>query len=143
MGISFAFQTTCTLKNRTILKQWIKLVIENNNKKVGEIAYIFCSDEQLLEINKEFLNHDYYTDIITFDYSETDVVSGDMFISIDRIKDNAKILGVAYKEELHRVIIHGILHLLGNKDKTETESENMRKLEDECLSVLSTFIKEK
>ena len=66
-----------------------------------------------------------------------------MFISIDRIKDNAKILGVAYKEELHRVIIHGILHLLGNKDKTETESENMRKLEDECLSVLSTFIKEK
>ncbi|MBO5843307.1 MAG: rRNA maturation RNase YbeY [Bacteroidales bacterium] len=143
MGISFAFQTTCTLKNRTILKQWIKLVIENNNKKVGEIAYIFCSDEQLLEINKEFLNHDYYTDIITFDYSETDVVSGDMFISIDRIKDNAKILGVAYQEELHRVIIHGILHLLGNKDKTETESENMRKLEDECLSVLSTFIKEK
>ena len=142
MGISFAFQTTCTLKNRTILKQWIKLVIENNNKKVGEIAYIFCSDEQLLEINKEFLNHDYYTDIITFDYSETDVVSGDMFISIDRIKDNAKILGVAYQEELHRVIIHGILHLLGNKDKTETESENMRKLEDECLSVLSTFIKE-
>ena len=139
MGISFAFQTTCTLKNRTILKQWIKLVIENNNKKVGEIAYIFCSDEQLLEINKEFLNHDYYTDIITFDYSETDVVSGDMFISIDRIKDNAKILGVAYQEELHRVIIHGILHLLGNKDKTETESENMRKLEDECLSVLSTF----
>lgn len=143
MGISFAFQTTCTLKNRTILKQWIKLVIENNNKKVGEIAYIFCSDEQLLEINKEFLNHDYYTDIITFDYSETDVVSGDMFISIDRIKDNAKILGVAYQEELHRVIIHGILHLLGNKDNTETESENMRKLEDECLSVLSTFIKEK
>ncbi|MBQ2376280.1 MAG: rRNA maturation RNase YbeY [Bacteroidales bacterium] len=143
MGISFAFQTTCTLKNRTILKQWIKLVIENNNKKVGEIAYIFCSDEQLLEINKEFLNHDYYTDIITFDYSETDVVSGDMFISIDRIKDNAKILGVAYQEELHRVIIHGILHLLGNKDKTETESENMRKLEDDCLSVLSTFIKEK
>ena len=143
MGISFAFQSTCTLKNRTILKQWIKLVIENNNKKVGEIAYIFCSDEQLLEINKEFLNHDYYTDIITFDYSETDVVSGDMFISIDRIKDNAKILGVAYQEELHRVIIHGILHLLGNKDKTETESENMRKLEDECLSVLSTFIKEK
>ena len=143
MGMSFALQTTCTLKNRTILKQWIKLVIENNNKKVGEIAYIFCSDEQLLEINKEFLNHDYYTDIITFDYSETDVVSGDMFISIDRIRDNAKILGVAYQEELHRVIIHGILHLLGNKDKTETESENMRKLEDECLSVLSTFIKEK
>ena len=143
MGISFAFQTNCSLKKRTILKQWIKAIVENNKKEVGEISYIFCSDEQLLKINKEFLNHDYYTDIITFDYSETDVVSGDMFISIDRIKDNAKILGVAYQEELHRVIIHGILHLLGNKDKTETESENMRKLEDECLSVLSTFIKEK
>ena len=143
MGISFAFQTTCTLKNRTILKQWIKLVIENNNKKVGEIAYIFCSDEQLLEINKEFLNHDYYTDIITFDYSETDVVSGDLFISIDRIKDNAKILNIPYKEELHRVIIHGILHLLGNKDKTESESKKMRLLEDECLSVLFSFLNEK
>lgn len=143
MGISFAFQTTCTLKNRTILKQWIKLVIENNNKKVGEIAYIFCSDEQLLEINKEFLNHDYYTDIITFDYSETDIVSGDLFISIDRIKDNAKTLDVSYQEELHRVIIHGILHLLGFKDKTDEESQNMRLLENECLSDLLTFINQK
>ena len=114
MGISFAFQTTCSLKNRTVL-----------------------------EINKEFLNHDYYTDIITFDYSETDVVSGDLFISIDRIKDNAKILNIPYKEELHRVIIHGILHLLGNKDKTESESKKMRLLEDECLSVLFSFLNEK
>jgi rRNA maturation RNase YbeY len=97
----------------------------------------------LLEINKEFLNHDYYTDIITFDYSEADVVSGDLFISIDRIKDNAKTLKTPYQEELHRVIIHGILHLLGNKDKTESESENMRRLENDCLSVLSTFINKK
>ncbi len=143
MGISFAFQTNCTLKNRTILKQWIKSTIENDNKQLGEISYIFCSDEQLLEINKEFLNHDYYTDIITFDYSEADVVSGDLFISIDRIKDNAKTLRTPYQEELHRVIIHGILHLLGNKDKTESESENMRRLENDCLSVLSTFINKK
>ena len=88
MGISFAFQTNCSLKKRTILKQWITTIVENNKKEVGEISYIFCSDEQLLEINKEFLNHDYYTDIITFDYSEADVISGDLFISIERIKDN-------------------------------------------------------
>ena len=143
MGISFAFQTNCSFKKRTILKQWIKTIVENNKKEVGEISYIFCSDEQLLEINKEFLNHDYYTDIITFDYSETDVVSGDLFISIERIKDNAKTLKTSYQEELHRVIIHGVLHLLGYKDKTEEESENMRKLEDECLLILSTYINEK
>lgn len=143
MGISFAFQTNCSLKKRTILKQWIKTIVENNKKEVGEISYIFCSDGQLLEINKEFLNHDYYTDIITFDYSETDVVSGDLFISIERIKDNAKTLKTSYQEELHRVIIHGVLHLLGYKDKTEEESENMRKLEDECLLILSTYINEK
>lgn len=143
MGISFAFQTNCSLKKRTILKQWIKTIVENNKKEVGEISYIFCSDEQLLEINKEFLNHDYYTDIITFDYSETDVASGDLFISIERIKDNAKTLKTSYQEELHRVIIHGVLHLLGYKDKTEEESENMRKLEDECLLILSTYINEK
>jgi rRNA maturation RNase YbeY len=143
MGISFAVQTTFTLKNRTILKNWIKRTIERNNKQLGEISYIFCSDEQLLEINKEFLNHDYYTDIITFDYSEADIVSGDLFISIDRIKDNAKTLDVSYKEELHRVIIHGILHLLGFKDKTDEESQNMRLLENECLSDLLTFINQK
>lgn len=143
MGISFAFQTNFSLKKRTILKQWIKAIVENNKKEVGEISYIFCSDEQLLKINKEFLNHDYYTDIITFDYSETDVVSGDLFISIERIKDNAKTLKTSYQEELHRVIIHGVLHLLGYKDKTEEESENMRKLEDECLLILSTYINEK
>lgn len=143
MGISFAFQTNFSLKKRTILKQWIKAIVENNKKEVGEISYIFCSDEQLLKINKEFLNHDYYTDIITFDYSETDVVSGDLFISIERIKDNAQTLNTSYQEELHRVIIHGVLHLLGYKDKTEEESENMRKLEDECLLILSTYINEK
>ena len=143
MGISFAFQTNCSLKKRTILKQWITTIVENNKKEVGEISYIFCSDEQLLEINKEFLNHDYYTDVITFDYSEADVISGDLFISIERIKDNAKTLKTSYQEELHRVIIHGVLHLLGYKDKTEVESENMRKLEDECLLILSTYINEK
>lgn len=143
MNINFAFQTSCTLKNRRILKQWIKTIVENHNKTIGEISYIFCTDDQLLEINKEFLNHDYYTDIITFDYSESEEVSGDLFISIDRIKDNAKVLKNPYQEELHRVIIHGILHLLGFKDKTEKESQKMRQLEDESLSVLLTLLNKK
>lgn len=143
MNIQFAFQTPCTLKNRTILKKWIETIVNNHNKELGDISYIFCSDEQLLEINKEYLNHDYYTDIITFDYSEAELVSGDMFISIDRIKDNAKALKVPYQEELHRVIIHGVLHLLGFKDKTESESQKMRQLEDESLSVLLTFLNQK
>lgn len=143
MNIQFAFQTPCTLKNRTILKKWIETIVNNHNKELGDISYIFCSDEQLLEINKEYLNHDYYTDIITFDYSEAELVSGDMFISIDRIKDNAKALKVTYQEELHRVIIHGVLHLLGFKDKTESESQKMRQLEDESLSVLLTLLNQK
>ncbi len=143
MNIQFAFQTPCTLKNRTILKKWIETIVNNHNKELGDISYIFCSDEQLLEINKEYLNHDYYTDIITFDYSEAERISGDMFISIDRIKDNAKALKVPYQEELHRVIIHGVLHLLGFKDKTESESQKMRQLEDESLSVLLTFLNQK
>lgn len=143
MNIQFSFQTPCTLKNRTILKKWIETIVNNHNKELGDISYIFCSDEQLLEINKEYLNHDYYTDIITFDYSEAELVSGDMFISIDRIKDNAKALKVPYQEELHRVIIHGVLHLLGFKDKTESESQKMRQLEDESLSVLLTFLNQK
>ncbi|MBO7277207.1 MAG: rRNA maturation RNase YbeY [Bacteroidales bacterium] len=143
MNIQFAFQTPCTLKNRTILKKWIEAIINKYEKELGDISYIFCSDEQLLEINKEYLNHDYYTDIITFDYSEAEIVSGDMFISIDRIKDNAKALKVPYQEELHRVIIHGVLHLLGFKDKTESESQKMRQLEDESLSVLLTFLNQK
>lgn len=140
MNISFAFQTSCTLKHRTVLKQWIKTIIEQEEKVPGDISYIFCSDEQLLEINKEYLNHDYYTDIITFDYSEADEVSGDMFISIDRIKDNAKELKVSYQEELYRVIIHGVLHLLGYKDKTEEESEQMREMENKSLSVLFNIL---
>ncbi len=143
MGINFSFQTTFTLKNRMVLKQWIKNTIEANNKEMGDISYIFCSDDQLLDINKEFLNHDYYTDVITFDYSETENVSGDIFISIDRIRDNAKILELSYLDELHRVIIHGVLHLLGFKDKTKEESKNMRRLEDECLSELLTLLNKK
>ena len=115
MGINFSFQTTFTLKNRMVLKQWIKNTIEANNKEMGDISYIFCSDDQLLDINKEFLNHDYYTDVITFDYSETENVSGDIFISIDRIRDNAKILELSYLDEYELLTKYNLLPSLSIK----------------------------
>lgn len=115
--------------------QWIKKCINKNKKEVGDISYIFCSDEYLLKINQDYLNHDYYTDIITFDYCEKDIISGDIFISIDRIKDNADRLDITFKNELDRVIIHGIIHLLGQKDKTEEEAKEMRIKEDYYLSL--------
>lgn len=114
---------------------WIKLVAHSYKKNVGEISYIFCSDEKILEINKQYLNHDYYTDIITFDYTENDEISGDIFISLDTVKSNSEKFGTEYMEELHRVIIHGILHLCGFKDKTQEEEKLMREKEDEALKL--------
>ena len=104
-----------TLRNKTILKKWISATINKEKRKVGDITFIFCSDEYLLHINKQYLQHDTYTDIITFDYSEGDSaqpVSGDIFISIERVKENAEKFSTTFENELHRVIIHGVLHLL-------------------------------
>lgn len=103
------------------------------NKTCGDVTLIFCSDDYLLEINKKYLNHDYYTDVITFDYSDNQRVSGDLFISIDRVLDNAKSLQVVAKEELIRVVYHGVLHLVGYKDKTEEEKKVMTSKENEYL----------
>lgn len=103
---------------------------------LGDITFVFCSDEELLGVNKEFLNHDYYTDIITFDYSEGSVISGDLFISIDRVKENALSFNVQITEELHRVAFHGVLHLLGYNDKTEAEVIIMRSKENHYLNKL-------
>lgn len=125
-----------TLKNKTLLKQWIASTIEKKKRKTGEIAFIFCSDEHLLNINNEFLNHDTFTDIITFDYSKENhllPISGDIFISVDRVKENASKFSKSFEVELHRVIIHGILHLLGYTDKTKTTKAEMTKQEDLCL----------
>ena len=122
MAIQFSFQTNYPLKSRTKIKQWIKQVIEAKGKKTGNITYIFCDDEYLLEVNKQYLKHDYYTDVITFDYVENDLISGDIFISTDRVRENALAFGSSETEELHRVIIHGALHLLGLKDKSEKEA---------------------
>jgi len=112
---------------------WIKLVAAQYSKKVGEIAYIFCDDKKILEVNKEYLHHDYFTDIITFDYSEKNVISGDIFISVDTVRSNAEQLGLNYNDELYRVIIHGILHLCGLNDKGPGERLIMETAENEAL----------
>ena len=115
---------------------WIKAVAANHNKKIGEIAYIFCSDEKILEVNREYLQHDYYTDIITFDYCEDNLLNGDIFISLDTIKTNAEQFGTKYETELHRVIIHGILHLCGIDDKAPGARQVMEEAENRALSLL-------
>lgn len=114
---------------------WIKRVAAKYGKKTGDIAYIFCSDEKILEVNREYLQHDYYTDIITFDYSEREIISGDLFISLDTVKTNAEKFGTPYEEELYRTIIHGILHLCGINDKGPGEREIMEKNENEALAM--------
>ena len=114
---------------------WIKAVAATYGKKVGDIAYIFCDDEKILEVNREYLQHDYYTDIITFDYCEEDTLNGDLFISLDTVRTNAEMLGVEYVQELHRVIIHGVLHLCGINDKGEGEREIMEAAEDKALAM--------
>ena len=123
-----------TIKRREV-SNWIKSVAISYDKKVGEIAYIFCTDEKILEINNQYLNHDYYTDIITFDYSEANVISGDLFISLETVKSNAEKFETDYCEESYRVIIHGILHLCGLKDKSSEEELVMRQEEEKALKL--------
>ena len=113
---------------------WIKAVAASYGKKIGEIAYIFCSDEKILEVNRQYLQHDYYTDIITFDYCEGNRLSGDLFISLDTVRTNA---GGDYRRELHRVIIHGILHLCGINDKGPGEREIMEEAENKALGLIT------
>lgn len=115
---------------------WIERVAAGYGKRVGEVHYIFCSDERILEVNREFLRHDYYTDHIGFDYSVDNILSGDLFLSLDTIRSNAEQLGEQYGRELHRVIIHGILHLIGFKDKTPSERREMESAEDAALEML-------
>lgn len=115
---------------------WVKAVAASYGKKVGEIAYIFVDDEEILRVNREYLQHDYYTDIITFDYTEGDTISGDLFISLDTVRTNAEQFDKPYEEELHRVIIHGILHLCGINDKGPGEREIMEAAEDKALAML-------
>lgn len=122
--------------DREMVKKWVVGVAGKFGKTVGTLTYIFCNDEKILQVNREFLKHDYYTDIITFDYSTRRRISGDMFISLDTIRSNAEMLGRTYDDELRRVVIHGVLHLLGINDKGPGEREVMERHEDEALSML-------
>lgn len=134
--LAFYFEDIKPLKlQRKTLINTIVFLIANENFVQGDISIIFCSDEYLLKINEQYLGHNYYTDIVTFDYVENSVISGDLFISIDRVRDNAKELNIAFKEELNRVIIHGVLHLTGYKDKTEAEKTVMREKENFYLRI--------
>lgn len=118
------------------VSNWIEAIASKYNKNVGDLSYLFCDDEQILEANKQYLQHDYYTDIITFDYSEEDTISGDILISIDTVKSNSEELETDFIEELHRVIIHGVLHLCGINDTSEGEEIEMRNEEDKALQML-------
>lgn len=131
-----AQQTELPIFNQLAVNEWIKQVARNHNRVVGPLTYIFCSDDRIIEVNRQFLNHDYFTDIITFDYSSHKRISGDMFISMDTVKSNAELFQRAYNEELMRVVIHGVLHLCGINDKGPGEREIMEAHEDDALAIL-------
>ncbi len=132
--IHFFYENTSEIIEENI-KPWIEKIIITEEKRLGVINYIFCDDEYLLKINQDFLQHDYYTDIITFDSVRGKTISGEIFVSLQRIKDNASLISKNYEEETRRVIAHGILHLCGYKDKTEEEQKTMRAKEDFYLSL--------
>jgi rRNA maturation RNase YbeY len=135
LKVRFFFQKVkINLSNRTTLKTFIASIFKKEGKRLESINYIFCSDNALLKINRQFLKHDYYTDIITFDFSENSTIRGEVYISIDRIKDNARHLGVSIESELLRVVFHGSLHLCGYKDKTPKDKCEIRKKEDYYLN---------
>lgn len=139
MAISFSNENIrFSLKRKAELKRWIKRIIRNEKRKEGNLNYIFTSDESLLKINIEFLKHNTYTDIITFNYNEEKITSGDIFISVDRVKENAQKFDVKFEDELHRVMIHGVLHLCGYKDKSKTDTMVMRKKENYALRKLKS-----
>lgn len=122
--------------HQAAVSSWIREVAKTYGKKVGDISYIFCSDEKILEVNRQYLQHDYYTDIITFDYTEGNKISGDLFISLETVKTNSEAFHTLYNEELHRTIIHGILHLCGINDKGPGEREIMEANENSALAIL-------
>jgi rRNA maturation RNase YbeY len=138
--------TDFKLTRQKVLKDWIKKILSQHSLKVGDINYLFTNDEEVLKVNQEFLGHDYYTDIITFDTSDygfpgvdEDKVSSDIVISVDSVRENAKLYGATFEDELHRVIIHGILHLIGYDDHEEEDKKQMRNAEDQALLLLKEY----
>lgn len=133
--IEFFSEDTEFVVDKQQLVEWITTVIESEGKTLVAISFIFCSDDFLLKINQQHLQHDYYTDIITFDYCEGKLTSGDLFISVDRVKENADDLNIRFEDELHRVMVHGVLHLLGYKDKTTKHKAEMTTKENHYLGI--------
>uniref|UniRef100_UPI0040479288 rRNA maturation RNase YbeY n=1 Tax=Flavobacterium sp. TaxID=239 RepID=UPI0040479288 len=133
--INFNYETDFILENETDYEDWITLSIQSEKKSLGELTYVFCDDDYLHKINVEYLNHDTLTDIISFNYTEGDVISGDIFISVERVKDNASDFNTSFNEELKRVIIHGVMHYCGYKDKSKEDELLMRNKEDEKIAM--------
>lgn len=135
-SISFSYnETPFRLRQSRFIKQWIGKVAALHKREIEAVGVVFCTDDFLLGLNQQFLSHDYYTDIITFDYCEGKRLTGEIYISIDRVRDNARQLGVPVTEELHRVLAHGFLHLIGFTDTTDASRNRMRKEEDRALSL--------
>lgn len=133
--ISFNYESDFILEQEPVYASWIETIILSENKTLGEISYVFCDDDYLHAINMQYLNHDTLTDIISFDYTEGDVISGDIFVSIERVKDNAIDFKVTFEEELKRVLAHGVLHYCGYKDKTDSDATLMRTKENEKIKL--------
>jgi len=138
--IQFNFLEPLDLRDRNRLKRFLATLFKKEGKSLDELQYIFCSDNYLLEINRQYLNHDYYTDIITFDLSEKgQSINAEIYISVDRVRENAREFGSSLKQELHRVIFHGALHLCGYKDKTANQKKEMRQMEEKYLALWTRF----
>ncbi|WP_299159563.1 rRNA maturation RNase YbeY [uncultured Eudoraea sp.] len=133
--INYHYEGKFHLEDSNKYTSWIKNILESENAQLGELSYIFCTDEYLIELNQKYLKHNSYTDIITFDYSEKDIISGEIYISVDRVRENALHFNEEFNKELQRVMAHGVLHLLGYKDKTEKEREKMRTKENEKIKM--------
>lgn len=131
----FTEDTDFRFKGRALNNRWLRMVAESEIKRVGDLSIIFCSDNYILDVNMRYLQHDYFTDIITFDYCEGNRLSGDLFISVDSVRENALFYGTEFSDELNRVMVHGLLHLIGYDDHTEEEQKTMREKEDYYLSV--------
>ena len=133
--VSYFFEdTNFKFNRRRLTSQWLKFTAESEIKRIGQVNIIFCSDNYILDINQKYLQHDYFTDIITFDYCEGNTLSGDLFISVDTVRENAIFYGTEFDDELNRVIVHGLLHLIGYDDHSEEDQKTMRSKEDYYLA---------
>lgn len=123
----------------SLIEKWLDVVASHYVKCLGKLSFVFCDDAYILEVNRKYLQHDYYTDVITFDYTQGDVLAGDIFISLDTVTSNAELFHTSYEEEFHRVVCHSVLHLMGFKDKTDPDSAVMRQNENICLDLLKSL----